>query len=388
MNIFFRSSLRKLELCLYICPKMKKWYSILLINLAVASFLKAEEANPDQQAKFLAGLSVEGTPLATMSQDSSWQRHSKEFDSGWKELEKRQLAKISEWIPQAIGNDFSSKEPLFYFFSGPDFLYANTFFPNASTYVFCGLEPVGAPPEVTKLPSGTLAPSLSNLRKSLNAVMSFSFFLTKEMKNDFRATQLSGTLPVLYVFMARLGCRIQNVELMDLDNEGNTITKTQDAQGVKITFSKGNNKPQTLYYFSTDLSNAGIKSKPGFIKFCDKLGIGNSFVKAASYLMHNDEFSSARDFLLSHSKTIVQDDSGIPYGNFPQEQWYVACLGRYPGPIDMFKSRYQRDLASVFNSIKPAPLTFSFGYRWRSNESSIMIATALSHVPKAIPVAP
>lgn len=367
---------------------MKIWTSIATLLLAITALSPAEEPKPDDQARFLAGLSVQGTPLASLSLDNSWLRHSNEFDNGWRDLEKRQLAKIREWIPQAVGNDTSSREPLFYFFSGPDFLYANTFFPNAATYVFCGLEPVGAAPEVSKLPPDALAASLANLRKSLNAVMSFSFFLTKEMKNDLRATQLTGTLPVLYVFMARLDCRIQSVELMDLDSEGNTIPKTQDAQGVKITFSKQNGKPQTLYYFSTDLSNSGIKSKPGFIKFCDKLGTGNSFVKAASYLMHNDEFSSARDFLLAHSKTLLQDDSGIPYRDFPQEQWYVACLGRYPGPIDMFKTRYQRDLADVFNSLKQPSLTFSFGYRWRPNESSIMIATALGHVPKAIPVAP
>lgn len=367
---------------------MKIWISLATLIFAITAKLPADEPAPNDQARFLAGLPVEGTTMASLQQDTSWQKHAKEFDNGWNELDKRQLAKIREWIPQAIGNDMSSREPLFYFFSGPDFLYANTFFPNAATYVFCGLEPVGTPPDVTKLPSGALSASLANLRKSLNAVMSFSFFLTKEMKVDLRATQLTGTLPVLYVFMARLDCRIQSVELMDLDAEGNTIPKTQDAQGVKITFTKQNGKPQVLYYFSTDLSNSGIKSKPGFIKFCDKLGTGNSFVKAASYLMHNDEFSNARDFLLSHSKTLVQDDSGIPYGDFPQEQWYVACLGRYPGPIDMFKTRYQRDLAAVFNSLKQPSLTFSFGYRWRPNESSIMIATALGHVPKAIPVTP
>ncbi|MEI6536376.1 MAG: hypothetical protein WCN98_13600 [Verrucomicrobiaceae bacterium] len=367
---------------------MKICASILTLLIAFTTLSPADEPKPDDQARFLAGISIEGTAPSAMAQDSSWQRHAKEFDSGWKDLEKRQLEKIREWLPQALGNDTTSRDHLFYFFSGPDFLYANTFFPNAATYVFCGLEPVGTAPDVSKLPPGALAASLSNLRKSLNAVISFSFFLTKEMKNDLRATQLTGTLPVLYVFMARLDCRIQSVELMDLDNEGNTIPKTQDAQGVKITFTKQNGKPQTLYYFSTDLSNSGIKNKPGFIKFCDKLGTGNSFVKAASYLMHNGEFTGARDFLLSHSKTLVQDDSGIPYGDFPQEKWYVACLGRYPGPIEMFKSRYQRDLASVFNSVKPPPLTFSFGYRWHPNESSIMIATALSHVPKAVPVSP
>lgn len=36
-----------------------------------------------------------------------------------------------------------------YMFSGPDFLYATSFFPNASTYVLAGLEPVGEIPDLT-----------------------------------------------------------------------------------------------------------------------------------------------------------------------------------------------------------------------------------------------
>ena len=36
----------------------------------------------------------------------------------------------------------------FYMFSGPDFLYANAFFPGSATYVMSGLEPVGRLPEM------------------------------------------------------------------------------------------------------------------------------------------------------------------------------------------------------------------------------------------------
>ena len=42
-----------------------------------------------------------------------------------------------------IPDAFASKATMFYMFSGPDFLYADTFFPNASTYILCGIEPMG-----------------------------------------------------------------------------------------------------------------------------------------------------------------------------------------------------------------------------------------------------
>jgi hypothetical protein len=42
-------------------------------------------------------------------------------------------------------------DPMLYMFSGPDFLYATLFFPNAATYVLAGLEPVGQIPDLTSL---------------------------------------------------------------------------------------------------------------------------------------------------------------------------------------------------------------------------------------------
>ena len=70
-------------------------------------------------------------------------------------------------------------------------------------------------------------------------------------------------------------------------------------------------KPQTLYYFRTDISDDGLK-KSGFLKFAEQLGKGDSFIKSASYLPHADSFSKIREFLLDRSQALVQDDSGIP----------------------------------------------------------------------------
>ena len=71
---------------------------------------------------------------------------------------------------------------VFYMFSGPDFLYANAFFPNASTYVMSGLEPIGSVPDLTKLSRDSLAHGLSNIEESLNSILRYSFFQTIEMR--------------------------------------------------------------------------------------------------------------------------------------------------------------------------------------------------------------
>ena len=102
---------------------------------------------------------------------------------------------------------------MLYMFSGPDFLYATSFFPNASTYVLAGLEPVGAVPDLTGLSPWVLNEELRNLEISTGSLFNFSFFITQKMKTQLRNGPVYGTLPVLYVFLARTGKTIHQVEL-------------------------------------------------------------------------------------------------------------------------------------------------------------------------------
>jgi len=361
---------------------MKK---ILLSLLCLCLQLHAV-APPDHQARFLAGLSVDATELEPLAREESWQTHASAFHRAWLDLDERQLSQIRNWMPATLNYIYEDDNPLFYMFSGPDFLYANSFFPNANSYILCGREPVGSLPDVTSLSSEARASAMGNLRTAMNAILSFSFFITADMKNDLSQTQLSGTIPVLYVFLARAGCRITQAELVKLNEAGELTTEKSKTPGVKITFIGTTGKTQTLYYFTTDLSNWGIKSNPAFMEFCKKQGQGNSFVKAASYLMHMDEFSSVREFLLSNSRNIMEDDSGIPLKYFSQDQWMVTLYGHYLGPIELFKQHFQTDLDLAFRSGGAGELPFGMGYQWRPGVSSLIVGTAYKAAPKAVPI--
>lgn len=346
---------------------------VFLALLWLAGLAAAQDA--DATAKFLAGMPVRGTALESYGNDPAWADHALEFDAAWRKLDARQLAKIRAWTPTYLGTAHTERCPLFYMFSGPDFLYAQAFFPNASSYVLCGTEPVGTLPDLAKIPRGALHASLANLRKSLNSVLSWSFFITKDMKVDFTQTQFSGTLPVMLVFLARSGCRIESVEAVALDKAGSLTSGKGATPGVKIAFFGAAGRAQTLYYFTTDLGNWGIKAQPGFLRFCAQQGSGVSLLKAASYLMHENGFSEVRDFLLTHSKLIVQDDSGIPLRFFAPGKWTLRYCGRYTGPINLFKQYPQPDLARAHQSSLAAPLDFGFGYQWQPARSSLLIAT-------------
>jgi len=357
-----------------------------LLLLLCAWFINAAglmAASPNDQARYLAGLNVDASSLEPLAREQAWQAHAAEFQRAWIDVEERQLGPIRAWMPATLDFVYSDPSPLFYPFSGPDVLYAQAFFPHASTYILCGKEPVGQMPDVAALAPAVRAAALGNLRKSLNAILSFSFFITADMKNDLNATQLSGTLPVMMVFLARAGCQIRSVELVKLSSSGELTTEKSKTPGVKITFLGTTGRTQTLYYFTTDLSNWGIKSNPGFMAFCQKQGQGNGFTKAASYLMHMDEFTTVRDFLLSCTRNVVQDDSGIPLRHFKSDQWVMGLYGHYPGPIELFAKHNQPDLRDAFAQHKAGDLPFGFGYQWGRGASSLIVGTALRSVPKA-----
>jgi hypothetical protein len=346
---------------------------IVLLRVAPA----AAGASADDTARLLAGMSpAANSPLASLTRDSAWQRHARHFDTAWAGLDQRQLSKIRAWSGERI----PQRQPVvYYMFSGPDFLYADAFFPGASTYVLSGLEPVGAIPDVEGLSARALAHEVARLQRSLNSVLNLSFFITKKMKSELRGGRLGGTLPLLYVFLARSGKTIRETSLVALDGEGRLHAEgapgaeKSTAKGAKVVFSGSDGKEQTLYYFSTDLSDGGVK-KSGFLQFCESLGRGDALLKSASYLMHSDNFSTVRGFVLDRSNAIVEDDSGIPVRFFKEEEWELHPFGTYIGPISIFPRAYQPKLKDLYRRGRPAPLDFGIGYRWRPRQSNLLLA--------------
>ena len=348
-----------------------------LAAFATAPARSADVATPDDTAKFLAGLPVSAdSPLAPLTQTPGWKAHATHFGASFASFEKRQSSRIRVWSQAHLT---SPKPNLLYMFSGPDFLYADAFFPQATTYVLSGLEPVGQIPDATRVAQGAMPHELSRLRTSLRSVLSISFFLTNHMRSDLRSGRFLGTLPLIYVFLARTGHTIRDVSLVYLDANGEL--KTDDpgraksaSQGVKIAFTNKAGRDQTLYYFSTNLANDGVK-KSGFLDFCAKLGEADAFVKSASYLMHGGGFTTVRNFLLEHATTIVQDDTGVPLAYFDRSKWQLEPYGHYVHPIPLFSHRYQPNMRQFFAKSKAPKIDFGIGYRHRPNESSFLVAT-------------
>ena len=352
--------------------------------LAAALFFAAampvratDTVTADDTARFLACMAPSaGSPLTPLTREPSWQRHAKFFDNAFGQLEQRQLAKIRSWTETHLA---APRPTMFYMFSGPDFLYADAFYSKASTYVLSALEPVGSVPDLSRLPPGGIGSALYSVERSLGSILSFSFFITKQMKTDLQAGKLSGTLPILYVFLARSGKTIREVSPIALDDKGAAYFANENpgpnaTRGVRILFAGSDGVERTLYYFSTDLSNSGVRVS-GFLKFCATLAPGNSLLKSASYLLHSPNFTTVRGFILANSATIIQDDSGVPLAYYDPKKWRFFPFGRYAGPIDEFPGRYQPAYAELFR--RSEPIDFGIGYRWRTHETNLLLSVRL-----------
>jgi hypothetical protein len=328
-------------------------------------------------ARYLAGLTVTpGSQLAALTQDPRWQAHARTMNKAFAQLDQRQLSNIRIFRAENIAPVTQQNHTCVYLFSGPDFLYADAMLGDCSTFVLQGLEPLDPMPDLATVPPEALFGTLQNIEVSLNTILSFSFFKTKDMRQDFERSQLKGALPAILVFMARTGKEIKSIQYLSLDKAGAVVQGFQGAtHGAKITFADvASGSEKALYYFTSDLSDEALKRNPGLLRFCESLGPSNSLLKAASYLLHEGGFETVRNFLLQNSAAVLQDDSGIPVHYFTPDRWTLRFFGVYMGPIELFKKFNQPDLRQYYATSSPKPLTFGFGYRWSSRTSTLFLA--------------
>ena len=338
----------------------------------VAPFSGDELARVNASAHGLAGLASPGDGHP-WENSPDWQAYQQWINARWAYLNRVRLNAMRTWSASALG-DLRRLGTVYYPFSGPDILYVDTLFPDSKYLLMAGLEPVGTMPDLAQLQQqGRLGGYLSQIQRSLYTVLAASFFKTKDMKNDFSG-QVDGLLPAMAVFLAHEGYRIDSIQYVTLQPDGSVTPRdAAGAKGVQIAYDNGSDQRLALY-FQADLGNDGVKENPGYVNLMHRLGAGVTYLKAASYLLHDDYFSRIRDAILADSVAVVEDDSGLPYKFFNPSAWNVTPYGTYTGPIHLFKEHDQPDLAAFYARTVPSPLPFGTGYKFVANHSSILVA--------------
>lgn len=357
-----------------------KWLCILFASgtTAFAQFPPAA-STPNDQARFLSGLRVSpGSPLEPWQRTAEYVNHARQYAGTWRKFDERYFGPMRQFAARQLVPRMGSGQALYYFFSGPDFINAFALFPDAPATIMVGLEPVGSivPPEQLDLPRVTAG--LDNLRKATSVTLQFSFFITKDMKVDFEQTDFKGVLPILESFIALGGGGILGVD---------AFSPGAGLPGVRIRFRRNPGAAeQVVYYIQADLSNDGLKSRAALLEWAARFQPAVAYLKAASYLLHEPYFSRARDFLLTKSSAILQDDSGIPLRAYlASGPWQLNFFGTYTGTLDLFRKYVQPDLGAAYQQSGAAPLDFGTGYKWKKGESNLMLAIRQASAPRAQP---
>lgn len=328
-------------------------------------------ANPGADAfslndgmRVLAGLDVAAdSSVQRHTKTDSWASISQELDKTWTSWTGRMSDKIGPWRNDHLSD--AGTRPVFYPFSGPDILNAVTFFPDARGYTMFGLEPVGLIPDEALFTSGNVPDAMQKIRGALVELMGHNYFHTKVMAYKIGGDKYNGVAGILGWFLVRSGHEVVAMRAVTVSDAGVVEDHVGDGlvKGVEVQFRRPGGEVRKVTYFAMDISDAAWTKRPGMLAFLEGQGEVNTMLKAASYLMFRKSFDHVRAFILSRSRMILQDPSGLPFHHLSEDdKWDITHHGSYVGPIPLFEIRCQPDLKEVSAKESPGKLPFGYGY--------------------------
>ncbi len=320
----------------------------------------------NRAARFYAGMSMEGIEMGE-ADTKAWKEYSATIQNYLKQS--KSTTDQMDSIAAADFKDFrDSIDYVFYPLSAADFLYPITLYPDADNYFLCGLEKAGSP--ISKN-FKTDYSHYKAYRTALSTFLCSSFFITKDMNNDFANNEIDGVYSVISMLMAVKGYEIISIGYRTVNADGKLVESDETGNILEFKFFKtGSTHEQTLIYYSGNCNNKNFD--PGLKKYLDttlaqhKVG---TYLKAASHFMCEEYFSMMRDIIVDNSFTVVEDDSGVPY-RFFTEKYNVTLYGQYVRPGAVFgKNAYQPDLDSIYRNHPEQihALPFRIGYNTHSN---------------------
>jgi hypothetical protein len=299
----------------------------------------------------------------------------------WEYVEDSMIMPLRTWLNEEKIVEKTDTGTLFYPFSGPDFLYANEFYPYCTDYIMLGLEKLGTVANPDSLTEKLQKQYFTGIQKSLRYLNMAGYFVTQHMGSDFSRFTLDGVVHMIMYFMAKTDHQIIAVEYIELNKDGTyklvEHKKSKETViGLKIRFCDDQQtEEKSLYYFSIDASDENLETTTELNSFVRSFDNMHSYFKAASYILANPNFNIIRKIVTDKSKKIIQDDTGVPYRYFEDEVFDVKLYGVYSRTLDELKWGYQTDLKKALaDNGDHTPLPFKISYNGRFGEGVMIYA--------------
>ncbi|MBR4441537.1 MAG: hypothetical protein IKS00_08320 [Bacteroidales bacterium] len=347
-------------------------------------YLNQDELPPvNDLARFLAGKPVD--KFADIQSSEYYKDFAKKASQQWSDLRTRTLNPIKQWCGSNIPEFHNDTTCLFYPFGGPDLVFAFTFFPNETDYVLLGLENPGSVTMPDRLSENETREYLDSLLYSYRYINKYGFFVASHMHDDFKNQTLNGTIHLLLYTLAMENCIITSYKDVYINDLGKIVetdaNKKKHPYGYKITFTKeGDFKPRSVTYLRMEASDPAMAGTFEFAYFINSYPDKICYLKSASYLLQNNEFTIMRKILLDQCDRILQDESGLAYARVVKD-YDVDVFGTYTRPMNVFSYYKQEDLKNALKAKNSKPLPFKIGYASQINESVLMACTRKGKYP-------
>jgi hypothetical protein len=336
-------------------------------------------------ARYLAGIAVErDSVLQEKTQEPAYRNHVQFMNNLWSMIQRETIEPILSWREQNIPTAHKGAIA-FYPLSGADFINLYSMFPDASHYILVAMEQPGDAATLRDYQSRRLIDGLGPIQRSIYNYGMTNYFQSKVMIREMNNTLLPGTVPILLIFMARLGLTVTKVENVAVEESGALAPislKTNEGRyarttGIRINFTgSGDRESRELVYLSMKLMPDSTSPAIPEGRFFSRLRGVKTLIKSAVYILHDKSYESVRNFILQRSNLIVQDDSGIPYGSF-DNRWNIRLYGVYRPYLSLKGCRpaMQNDLATSYqNESFPLPFNFGYGILSGPRQSNLMVA--------------
>ncbi len=357
----------------------------LLISLIFCCFSSKSQVVIDtfltDYSRFIAAKPCMSKKFVDLQQAPFYANHISTTNKIWKHIQDSTLNKINDFN---IGKNIienTDTNTCFYPFGGPDFLYANVFYPNAENYILMGLEKLGTVPDLSKKTNTEIDLLLGHLNESMAYLNKSGYFVTSHMSRDFSKSMMNGTIHTILYFAANRNFSIKQLDYGFIDKTGKFIVNSNKKESgyyrtFDLTVVDTAGFTKHVYYISADIADFKIKTNPYFVSFVKSFGKTTCFIKSASYIPAHKSFSIVRNLILENSVKIIQDDTGIPYKILNEKtKWNLEFWGLYTSTIKDLSWGLQPDLKEA---VKGHPnnkkLPFRISYNGNYGEGIILVA--------------
>lgn len=331
---------------------------------------------------FISGIETPESKFYSFSSSSNYKNYSKSIDAFWSKIQTDYISHVTTFSNEKLPAKYKNNTG-FYPLSGADFINLYFFSPGSPRYIMVGLEPPGMISDPSSISTNDLNNGLNSVISIMSEISAQNYFTRKRMKREFANKHFSGTLPVMLIFLNRLGMVVDYVRKIGISPNGEILEYSNiignNIEGNQIFFhpkSNPNDKRELLYFKLFINENSWEESTPEGA-FFNKSGRLNVVMKSAEYVMQQDIYKSFLHGLIQKTDYIVQDDSAIPLNILDNAIWEKKAFGEYNGRIKLQNTPNVPDQKELFELIKEQknqlPFKFGYGVLKGADKSNLMI---------------